>query len=239
MEGRRVNRSAKQRNPLYVLFLCLIAAVFVLLVAAIVLGARLSSTQKALARAETQIEALKKSAAASEQTNPQTPADTTPSAPGESTDPANTQTPDGTTEPQPSGTTPDTTAVTPSTPATTPSSSFLDLNTVTGVDVKPTTLLDKYYTYYTQEKLNLRKGPGTNYDRVVSVEAGEQVQVAARQGNWMFAKVGSRFGWMSADYLSTTKPAETSTSTGNQTTGGQTGGQTTGGEATGGNLRRS
>ena len=31
MEGRRVNHSAPKRNPLYVMFLCLVAAVFVLL----------------------------------------------------------------------------------------------------------------------------------------------------------------------------------------------------------------
>ena len=30
MEGRRVNHSAPKRNPLYVMFLCLVAAVFVL-----------------------------------------------------------------------------------------------------------------------------------------------------------------------------------------------------------------
>ena len=29
MEGRRVNHSAPKRNPLYVMFLCLVAAVFV------------------------------------------------------------------------------------------------------------------------------------------------------------------------------------------------------------------
>ena len=39
MEGRRVNHSAPKRNPLYVMFLCLVAAVFVLLIVVIVLGA--------------------------------------------------------------------------------------------------------------------------------------------------------------------------------------------------------
>ena len=41
MEGRRVNHSAPKRNPLYVMFLCLVAAVFVLLIVVIVLGAKL------------------------------------------------------------------------------------------------------------------------------------------------------------------------------------------------------
>ena len=36
MEGRRVNHSAPKRNPLYVMFLCLVAAVFVLLIVLIV-----------------------------------------------------------------------------------------------------------------------------------------------------------------------------------------------------------
>ena len=35
MEGRRVNHSAPKRNPLYVMFLCLVAAVFVLLIVVI------------------------------------------------------------------------------------------------------------------------------------------------------------------------------------------------------------
>ena len=51
MEGRRVNHSAPKRNPLYVMFLCLVAAVFVL-------GAKLGAAQKAAKGAETQIEEL-------------------------------------------------------------------------------------------------------------------------------------------------------------------------------------
>lgn len=43
MEGRRVNHSAPKRNPLYVMFLCLVAAVFVLLIVVIVLGAKLGA----------------------------------------------------------------------------------------------------------------------------------------------------------------------------------------------------
>ena len=58
MEGRRVNHSAPKRNPLYVMFLCLVAAVFVLLIVVIVLGAKLGAAQKAAEGAETQIEEL-------------------------------------------------------------------------------------------------------------------------------------------------------------------------------------
>ena len=58
MEGRRVTRRAPQRNPLYVLFLCLVAAVFILLIVTIVLGAKLNSTNKALEAAQQQIEQL-------------------------------------------------------------------------------------------------------------------------------------------------------------------------------------
>lgn len=53
MEGRRVNHSAPKRNPLYVMFLCLVAAVFVLLIVVIVLGAKLGAAQKAAKGAET------------------------------------------------------------------------------------------------------------------------------------------------------------------------------------------
>ena len=55
MEGRRVNHSAPKRNPLYVMFLCLVAAVFVLLIVVIVLGAKLGAAQKAAKGDETQI----------------------------------------------------------------------------------------------------------------------------------------------------------------------------------------
>jgi len=66
MEGRRVNHSAPKRNPLYVMFLCLVAAVFVLLIVVIVLGAKLGAAQKTAKAAETQVEELEQTLAETE-----------------------------------------------------------------------------------------------------------------------------------------------------------------------------
>lgn len=229
MEGRRVTHQAPQRNPLYVLFLCLIAAVFVLLLIAIVLGAKLGAAQKALTRAQTQVEELKAALRDETQEPDQTaPEDTQPAEPGES---GQTEPGDQTSEPAEPGEPGQTAA--PEQP-----SSWLDLDSITGVSVKPTTLLDKYYPYYTTDTLNLRGGPGTEYNRIISVEKGEQVEVAARQGNWMFVRVGSRYGWMIADYLSTTKPAAPTTPKTPAPTTNPGGGTGRGSEATSGNLNR-
>lgn len=242
MEGRRVNHQAQQRNPLYVLFLCLLAAVFVLAVIAIVLGAKLTSAQKALSRAQTQVEELKAQLreADEQQSEPSGETEPQPGSPDETSpgQPADTQ-----------PTEPDPTPAEPSTPTPDASStSWLDLNTITGVSVKPSALLDKFYPYYTTDTLNLRSGPGTNYDRIVSVEKGEQVDVAARQGSWMFVRVGSRYGWMNADYLSTSKPASqtapapsgngSGSGSGNNSGSGSGSGSGRGSEATSGSLNR-
>ena len=115
----------------------------------------------------------------------------------------------------------------------TDSSSWLDLTGHSEVQVKPTKLLDSYQTYYTTAGVNLRGGPATSYTKITTVDRGEKVQVAARDGNWSFVKVGNRFGWINSDYLSTTQPApETNTSSGSSSSGASRA------EATSSNLRR-
>ena len=98
MEGRRVNHSAPKRNPLYVMFLCLVAAVFVLLIVVIVLGAKLGAAQKAAKGAETQIEELQEQVKKLEEEKPEDAANgPDESSPGEDTpavDPNETKEPD-------------------------------------------------------------------------------------------------------------------------------------------------
>ncbi len=188
MEGRRVSRKNAKYNPLFILFLCLVAAVLILLVVSIVLGLRLGKANKKLKATEqtvkeltaqvTQLESdldAAKSRAASPAA-PVTPGSTQPALPSSQTTPAK-------------------------------SDDWLDLTGHSEVEVKPKELLDGYATYYTTAGVNLRSGPATSYKRITTIDYGEKVEVAAKEGGWSFAKVGGKFGWISSDYLSTSQPA--------------------------------
>lgn len=206
MEGRRVNRQNQKTNPLFILFICLIAAVFVLLIVSIVLGVRLRSARKELAAAKEQIEEL------TETIEDLQAADTRPSFG------SGTFEPSGSNAPAPQGSS--------ATGGAVANASWLDLDSISGVSVKPSSLLDKYYAYYTTAGVNLRSGPGTNYDKITVVELGEKIDVAAREGNWSFVRAGSRYGWINSDYLSTTQPTASARTSSSRS------------EATAGSLRR-
>ena len=150
MEGRRVNHSAPKRNPLYVMFLCLVAAVFVLLIVVIVLGAKLGAAQKAAKGAETQIEELQEQVKKLEEEKKA------------AEDAAN-----GPDEKLPGGDTP---AVDPNEtkePDTSVSDSkrkvgWLDLTGHSEVTVLPKKVFNEYASYYTTAGVNLRSGPSTS-----------------------------------------------------------------------------
>ena len=59
MEGRRVSRRKPRRNPLYTLFMGLLALSLVLLITVVVLGFKLKSARSDLAAAQTKIEQLR------------------------------------------------------------------------------------------------------------------------------------------------------------------------------------
>lgn len=176
MEGRRVNHSAPKRNPLYVMFLCLVAAVFVLLIVVIVLGAKLGAAQKAAKGAETQIEELQEQVKKLEEEKKA------------AEDAAN--------EPD--------TSVSDSKRKV----GWLDLTGHSEVTVLPKKVFNEYASYYTTAGVNLRSGPSTSYGKVQLVDRGTKVKAAAKEGNWTFVSVGSKFGWISSDYLSTKPPVE-------------------------------
>lgn len=220
MEGRRVTQRNNKYNPLFILFLCLAAAVIILLVVSIVLGARMRSSAKKLKAAEEQVQELTETvnrlssdleaAKASASTSK---ADTQPSLPGSDTTPAAPGTGEG------SG-------------SSGASASWLDLSGHDEVKVRPTALLDGYVTNYTTAGVNMRSGPATSYDRITTVDYGEKVQVAAKEDNWSFVKYENKFGWISSDYLSASEP-EGSGSSGSS---GSSGGTRT--ESTSGSIRR-
>ena len=196
MEGRRVSRRSQKYNPLFIVFMCMFAAVIIMLILSIVLSVRLGSANKKLKAAteqvtqlEQEVEQLQSDLAAAR--DRMTDKDNEPTvSPEDASKPA--QAPE---EHQ-------------DTAAGTDSSSWLDLTGHSEVQVKPGRLLDSYQTYYTTAGVNLRGGPATSYTKITTVDRGEKVQVAARDGNWSFVKFGNRFGWISSDYLSTTQPAQ-------------------------------
>ena len=189
MEGRRVSHRAQKYNPLFILFLCMVAAVIVMLIISITLGAKLGKTNKKLKTAETQIEELKQTVAQLE--------DDLDAAQGRAVPaPADQTTPD----PVPGESAP---AETPAAPV----SSWLDLSGHNEIKVKPTQLLSGYTANYATANVNVRSGPGTSYDRLTSVTAGTKVDVAARENGWSFVRIGgSSYGWIRSDYLSATQP---------------------------------
>lgn len=197
MEGRRVSRRSQKYNPLFLLFLGMVAAVVVLLIVSIVLGAKLGKANKSLKTAQAQVADLQQTVA---QLEDDLATARKGAGGGESStvSPTDANTPAGT----------DTTA-----PAGSDKISWLDLTGHNEVKVKPSSVLDGYKTYYAQETVNVRSGPGTSYDRIASVSRGAKVQVAAQENGWSFVNLGSQFGWISSSYLATTQPAAQTTQT--------------------------
>lgn len=209
MSGRRVTRSGGTHNPLYALFLCLIAAVLVLVIVVVVLSSKLTTAQKQvdtlnadLQTARQQVELLRtktSDSSASETKKEETP--------------TQEQTPDKKEETKPTQeqTTPAKKEETK--PAREDVVGWLNLTGHSEVAVTPKTLFDKYYTYYATTGVNLRGGPGTDYERIKLVESGTQVKAAAKEGDWTFVSAGDYFGWISSQYLSNTPPAAPVTTT--------------------------
>lgn len=176
MEGRRVSRRKPRRNPLYVLFMGLLALSLVLLITVVVLGFKLKSARSDLAAAQTKIEQLRGGQQTGEDGSITGENDVSEPTQGDN---------------QTGGDTID----------------WLDLTGHDEVSVKPSSVYDKYYIYYTTGGVNLRSGPGTSYDKVTTVSLGSEVQAAAKQDGWTFVSVDGKFGWINSDFLSTTRPA--------------------------------
>lgn len=225
MEGRRVSRRKPRRNPLYVIFMGLLAATLVLLIVTIVLGAKLSGARKELAAAQTKIEQLQNGGVQQGGTQLEDPdgSDTPEDGQTGGDEQAGTQT--GTGDAPQTGT---------GTNTSTNSSSagdkidWLDLTGHSEVAVKPKSVYDKYYVYYTSDGVNLRSGPGTSYDKVKLVDLGTEVKAAAKQDGWTFVQVGDKFGWINSDYLSTTRPEPRTTSAAGAVSSGSGTGSTSG-----------
>lgn len=186
MEGRRMERREPKRNPLLTIFVALFVAVLALLAMAIMLGVKLRDANKQLAIAEMKIAQYEQQ----EQKQPEREAPDIGHIPGDDIVATDPTVPEQETEPE----------------ETEVKIGWLDLTGHKEVQVTPKSVFDKYSTYYTAEGVNLRGGPGTNYDRIKLVALGTQVEAAAKDGDWTFVRVDGKFGWMKSEYLSTTKP---------------------------------
>lgn len=197
MEGRRTTQRNRKYNPLFVLFLCLVAALIVMLIVTIALSMKLGKTNKNLKTAEAKVHELEQTVAKLEDDLATAKA----RAGADTTEPAET------TEPEPAtpGVAPE--QQTQPTQQSQVLAPWLDVTGHSEVQKTPTDLLDGYQTYYASESVNLRGGPATSYTRITTVERGTAVKVAAREGNWSFVKVGNKFGWINSDYLSKNQPA--------------------------------
>ena len=59
------------------------------------------------------------------------------------------------------------------------------------------------YTTTADASMNLRAGPGTDFDKVTSVPAGTAVTAlgANSDGSWVVVQVGGQYGWLKVEFL--------------------------------------
>ena len=76
-----------------------------------------------------------------------------------------------------------------------------------GLAEQPTTVFAEgeqpSYTTTADASMNLRAGPGTNFDKVTSVPAGTAVTALGTNsdGSWVVVQVGGQFGWLKVEFL--------------------------------------
>jgi hypothetical protein len=99
-----------------------------------------------------------------------------------------------------------------STPEPTPSPSpspaviekWLDLTKYKDLKVIPEDIYDdyEYYTVIANDSLNMRSGPGTDYDKIGSIPGNTKVGAVADSLGWYLVYYDKNFGWVKGDYIS-------------------------------------
>lgn len=80
--------------------------------------------------------------------------------------------------------------------------------TFDGLNVQPTTYYNEgeqpSYTTPGDSGMNLRAGPGTDYDKVTSVPAGTGVTALGtnEDGSWVVVNYDGKYGWLKTEFLS-------------------------------------
>ena len=94
----------------------------------------------------------------------------------------------------------------PAEPAPTPEPT--PVPTFDGLSVQPTTYYNEgeqpSYTPPGDSGMNLRAGPGTDYDKVTSVPAGTGVTALGtnEDGSWVVVNYDGKYGWLKTEFLS-------------------------------------
>ena len=82
------------------------------------------------------------------------------------------------------------------------------VTTFDGLSVQPTTYYNEgeqpSYTTPGDSGMNLRAGPGTDYDKVTSVPAGTGVTALGtnEDGSWVVVNYDGKYGWLKTEFLS-------------------------------------
>lgn len=61
-------------------------------------------------------------------------------------------------------------------------------------------------TRYTTEEVNVRNGPGTDYERIGSLPAGYRIRVLGEQNGWYELSFNNGTGWVAGQYTSVSQP---------------------------------
>lgn len=71
------------------------------------------------------------------------------------------------------------------------------------LEVFPSQLFDEYVTkrVVSENKVNVRGGPGTKYKKLTSYENGKELIAVAEQNGWTLVKLEEGYGWVINDYL--------------------------------------
>ena len=111
----------------------------------------------------------------------------------------------------------DTTTETSSTEETTAAAETTAESTASTTAAKETvTEKELYLAVYATTAINVRSGPGTNYDVVKGLNQGDQIDVIAETSNGWYKTYNGNY--VSKDYVSEKKPSATTTNTSKPTT---------------------
>lgn len=202
MAGRRVSQKSRGHNPLYYLFMILLALVVVLLITVGILSSKLRKANEQLTQYRTsQTEQTEETEfGASEQTDPEeeTERDLPTIDKGVVNRGEEAAKEESETEEQP------TQSEQPKTELG--KVDWLDLTGHSEIEVAPTSVYKDYEIRYAADGVNLRGGPGTNYSKVKMLDLGTEVAAVAEQGEWTFAGVDGKFGWIKTEYLVKERP---------------------------------
>ena len=95
-------------------------------------------------------------------------------------------------------------------PVSIPTGTPTTTTTTTEVTTTTTTTRVSVFSvgYCTADSLNVRSGPGLDYRGIGGLVHGEKVTVLGQQGDWYQIQFGDTVGYVSAQYISATPPAQ-------------------------------